>query len=227
MTGETGTRETVTRRLANLRALGGISVGVFCGLVGCAKTDVQAPAKEAPSAVSVAPEAVEAAPPPPAPSSASADRWPAAEEKPAAAAGAGLGRASQSAPAPMLAPAPREKSDVAKHKKEAAPPAPKPAKGALGESEARSPVADEAEPALAYTESWTQLNVAFDSLASALALSVPDCSVAERFRQNVCALAERICELERDLPSTTPHHCGDGRSRCSEATSRYNAKCDR
>jgi hypothetical protein len=223
MTGETLTILLVNKRLAVAIA------ALTLGLVGCAKTDVQAPAKEAPSAAaSVAPQAEAEAVPQPPPSPASADRWPAAEEKanlPTPGAGAGI--APKSEPAPVLAPAQRDKSDDAKKKETARPrAAAKPAKSELG-GEGRSGAADEAEPALAVTESWTQLNVAYDELTSALALSVPDCSAAERFRHNVCALAEHICTLERELPSTTPHNCGDGRTRCSEATIRYNAKCER
>lgn len=221
MTGETCMIRRVSVRLS------GVVVFVF-GVVGCAKTDVQAPAKEAPSAPAAAPEVLEEnQPAPPAPASAAdSDRWPQAEARPGAPSqGAG---GSQHAPAPILAPGPRDKADDAEKKKEPARSraAAKPAKGELGASEG-SASADEAQPALAVSESWTQLNLAFDGLTSALALSVPDCSAAERFRQNVCSLAEHICSLERDLPSTTPHNCGDGRTRCNDATSRYNAKCDR
>lgn len=219
MTGETAVTLLVSRV---------VWVVVASSLVACAKTDAQAPAKEAPSALAAAPEAAEeATTSPPPPSAAPLDRWPQAEAKPGAEAPA-AGGPPQSAPAPILAPAPRQKADDTEKKKESSRPsaAAKPAKGALGASEGRSASADEAEPALAVSESWTQLNVAYDDLTSALALSVPDCGAAERFRQNVCALAERICTLERDLPSTTPHNCNDGRTRCSDATSRYNAKCD-
>jgi type IV secretory pathway VirB10-like protein len=211
-------------RLVNAR-LSQVIVLLGFGLIGCAKSDSRAPAKEAPSAAAVAPEPVaEEAPLPP--STASSDRWPQAEAK---SGDAPAGAPPKSEPAPIFAPAPRDnKSDGAAKRKEAASPrsAAKPAKGGAIGSEGRSGLDDEAEPALAVSESWTQLNVAFEEMASALALSVPDCGTAERFRQNVCALAERICNLERELPSTTPHNCSDGRSRCSDATSRYNAKCD-
>jgi hypothetical protein len=127
----------------------------------------------------------------------------------------------------MLAPRARDKSGDLEKKSASKPKATPPAKGELEEIGAGEGAADEAEPALAAEQSWTRLGVAFDELTSALALSVPDCGAAERFRQNVCTLAERICTLERDLPSTTPHRCTDGRQRCTDATTRYNAKCDR
>lgn len=200
-------------------ALGLLAVGASA----CAKTDAQAPAKEAPSAPAVAPEAAEVLPNEQratSPTTSGADRWPQAEAQPKTDDGS-----PPAAAAPIVAPAPRPRA-VGEEKKETAKTRAAKAKGELGAA-GHPGAADEAAPALAVTESWTRLNGAFDGLTSALALSIPDCDAAERHRQNVCSLAERICALERDLPSTTPHRCNDGQTRCADATNRYNAKCER
>lgn len=67
----------------------------------------------------------------------------------------------------------------------------------------------------------------FDAqLSAAIEASTPDCPGAEGFRRTVCQLAERICSLESDLPSSgAERHCGDSRARCSAATSRYRQSC--
>lgn len=67
----------------------------------------------------------------------------------------------------------------------------------------------------------------FDAqLSAAIAASTPDCPGAEGFRRTVCQLAERICTLENDLPSSgAERHCGDSRARCNAATSRYRQSC--
>jgi hypothetical protein len=67
----------------------------------------------------------------------------------------------------------------------------------------------------------------FDAqLSAAVALSAPNCPDAEGFRRSVCQLAERICVLEDDLPSSgQERHCGDSRARCVAATSRYRQSC--
>lgn len=69
----------------------------------------------------------------------------------------------------------------------------------------------------------------FDAqLSLAIEASSPDCGEAEGFRRTVCQLAERICVLESDLPSSgAERHCGDSRARCSAATSRYRQSCPR
>ncbi len=221
------TGETRSLRLVDVRAWVALSALVY--VVACAKSDVQAPAKEAPSAPAAVQEQAEEpalAPAPPNASGTSEDRWPAAEARPNEASGAG-GAVPKSAPAPVIAPGTKAKSDDAE--KKSAPRSRASAAPAKGEAERSSMegAADSAEPALAAEQAWSQLAVAYDELTEALALSVPDCGAAARFRENVCALAERICTIERDLPSTTPHKCTDGRQRCSDATSRYNAKCDR
>lgn len=65
----------------------------------------------------------------------------------------------------------------------------------------------------------------FAKLSAIVELSAPDCNRAETFRRAVCQLAERICVLEQDLPSTVERHCEDSRARCVAATSRYADTC--
>lgn len=59
------------------------------------------------------------------------------------------------------------------------------------------------------------------------ALEAADCDAAEHFRDRVCQLAERLCELSRDLPSSSRAHgdCADGRDRCQQASRRYAERC--
>lgn len=219
-----------TMKVTELEKLRWVLLVLTCGGVfACAKSEHQAPVKEAPSAAAVPVEEERQQAPAASPEAPSPDTWPQA--------GAGgpspAPKAEQVAPAPLPLDKPADDSAAEKKKDSAkASPrpraAPKPGNGAKGAGIAsEGALDDEASPALAASQSWSQLNVAFGELESALALSVPDCGAAERFRQNVCTLAERICTLEQDLPSTTPHNCADGRKRCSDATSRYHGKCDR
>lgn len=199
------------------------------GMFACAKSEHQAPVKEAPSAAPVPVEERQAAPAQAvAPEGNARDEWPQAGAAPPPASPKARGVAP--APSPFDKPEP---SDASEKKKDSAKEAPrqraasKPGKAGMGSGAAsEAELDDEGSPALAASQSWSQLNVALGELESALSLAVPDCSAAERFRQNVCSLAERICTLEQDLPSTTPHNCVDGRKRCSDATSRYHGKCD-
>lgn len=47
----------------------------------------------------------------------------------------------------------------------------------------------------------------------------PDCARIGRLRDNICALAGRICEIaDRQPPgSTAAEHCADGKARCKTA----------
>src|SRR5690606_42027928 len=101
MSGETFAVQWVRPWLA--RALAFLAVGAGA----CAKTDVQAPAKEAPSAQGAAPEAAEMAPQQEraaSPSTTGTDRWPQAETQPGTAGGSPPAAA---APSPAPAPKPR------------------------------------------------------------------------------------------------------------------------
>jgi hypothetical protein len=85
------------------------------------------------------------------------------------------------------------------------------------------------QPAIAGLDLQSALQL-IESNAKALESSVssgaPDCPGAEGYRKAVCELAERICALENELPSTTrDRHCGDSRARCGSASARYRAVC--
>lgn len=70
------------------------------------------------------------------------------------------------------------------------------------------------------------LDQTFANFENALELSVPDCVSAEKFRQAVCTLAERICSLEAQVPNTAEQRCTDGRQRCEQAGQKYRARCE-
>lgn len=61
-------------------------------------------------------------------------------------------------------------------------------------------------------------------LNDALALAAPDCGLARTLRDRICELADRICRLGESDP-TVAAHCADGKSRCSDATTRVGSQC--
>lgn len=73
----------------------------------------------------------------------------------------------------------------------------------------------------------SELGMSFERFDDALASGAPDCVGAERFRKEVCRLAERICDLTSDLPASSSGHarCEDGRQRCQAANQRYQEAC--
>lgn len=75
------------------------------------------------------------------------------------------------------------------------------------------------------------LDRALQSLSSdldrALSLSVPDCSYAALLRDQICELAERVCNLadrNRHVPDLAGR-CAEGRESCTRATERVRASC--
>lgn len=207
-------------------ALWGALAWLLVSVSSCSKNEAQAPAKEAPSVQPGSEQAAQqpavvAAAPPPAEALAADDKWPQAEgSSPVAESkGEGVGAGGVFLSEKR---AKRKEAPPAAHSPAAAPKKTASGRAASDESERDS---EEAAPTLSLQESVTQLDVAFDQLETALELSVPDCSSADRFRQNVCTLAEHICSLEQGLPTTVERKCTDGRRRCSQATERYKAKC--
>lgn len=221
-------------------ALKSVNVGVLaitCGLlslcIGCAKTDVQAPPKEAPTGVTVTNDdapAAEAqqgpssvgAPPPPAVEQ--NQSWPEARKPSAAAREESLEVASEGQARPASAPMAARKSSSS---------APKPS-GAVSKSKdaasqtegGRGAETESADDLLVRINTASeQLTRDYARLTEALELGVPDCQAAQRLRRSVCELADSVCELEQDLPKTTGRRCDDSKRRCSEATRRYEAKC--
>jgi hypothetical protein len=71
------------------------------------------------------------------------------------------------------------------------------------------------------------LDARFDDFGKALATGAPNCDEADGFRREVCRLAERICDLSRDLPPSSTSHsdCEDGKERCEAANRRYSDVC--
>ncbi len=57
----------------------------------------------------------------------------------------------------------------------------------------------------------------------ALGLASPDCDAAERFRDAVCSLSERICEIAQ--AGALSGRCSDGRRRCAQSRQRYAERC--
>lgn len=65
-----------------------------------------------------------------------------------------------------------------------------------------------------------------DAFVSALAAAAPDCEGARGFRDAVCSLAERICALTGQAPSSLAARCDDGRRRCAQSRLRYSRQCE-
>lgn len=66
-------------------------------------------------------------------------------------------------------------------------------------------------------------------LGRAVKLGAPDCPSAESRKKAVCDLAGQICQLvERDPNvASVAQYCEDAKQRCSEATRRTAARCER
>lgn len=106
-------------------------------------------------------------------------------------------------------------------------------------SEASGEEADETQPhaplseARASQEFEAQASEEFDRLLAidtsmVAALSENRCGEAERFRRQLCELAERICTIADELPGSTDvgMRCRDGRQRCTEASRRHAQHCE-
>lgn len=200
-----------------------VCVTLLCG-PSCAKREAQAPKPE-PAAERPSDQAEEA----PAPAAAQTS-WPQAldraddygdeaeadsKEKDRAA----KQQAAPEAQAPMSESARRQKAEV---ERKPTRPASAPAK----ENVAAGAPAPAGNPLAQWSHSVAQLEKNYDLFQDAIALSTPDCPAADKFRQTVCTLAERICSLEEQLPATTKRRCEDGRQRCEQALQKYRARCD-
>ncbi len=190
-------------------------------VIGCSKSEVQAPAKEAPTSVAPptdrqSPDEVGSPAPPPGAAPSPVDRWPQAEAQPGSL--RREGERSQTSPSP-----PAEAREKKKDESGAARSAPKASLGGRGAS---SEEASDVDLLARAEEATVKMDDALERMNQALELAVPDCSAAERFRQNVCNLADHICSIEQGLPQTTPRRCEDGKKRCADASKRYQTKCD-
>lgn len=70
-----------------------------------------------------------------------------------------------------------------------------------------------------------ELSSADAAFGESLAEGRADCASAERFKDEICRLARRICELERSEPRSTAPSCEDGRRRCEQAQRRFDEVC--
>jgi len=54
----------------------------------------------------------------------------------------------------------------------------------------------------------------------------PDCQRVDQLRDNICALAARICQIEERQPagSVVSAHCADSKARCKSAIERAQAR---
>jgi hypothetical protein len=87
-----------------------------------------------------------------------------------------------------------------------------------------TPPADEAELARTHEE-LRRLDAELRD-AGAQATAVPDCDRVEKLRDNICALAARICQIADRQPagSTAAERCADGKTRCKSAAERTQAR---
>ncbi len=199
----------------------GWALAALLGVVmGCSKSEVQAPAKEAPTSVAPPTERepqdeVRAPAPPPGAAPNPVDRWPQAEAQPDSL--RREGERNQTSPS---------KPAEAREKKKDESGAPRSApKASLG-GRASGEEANDVDLVARAEEATVKMDDALERMNQALELAVPDCSTAERFRQNVCNLADHICSIEQGLPQTTLRRCEDGKKRCADANKRYQTKCD-
>lgn len=147
-----------------------------------------------------------------------AERGSAAEEQKSAE-GAGAEDAEQEPPPPAAAPYPGDESPKLKPQR----PAQRGASKAKGDA-----LDDDGETALPATasEAAQLLDTTFTALGNALELATPDCTTAGTLRDRVCELAEHICRLAGDAPSSeTQSLCKDGRVRCEQARARFDGTC--
>jgi outer membrane murein-binding lipoprotein Lpp len=95
----------------------------------------------------------------------------------------------------------------------------------MRESPHRSPPEappDEQELSRAYDE----LRRVDADLLRSDAQAAPDCARVDQLRDNICALAARICQIAQRQPAGSPAagQCEDGKARCKNAVERGQAR---
>ena len=82
---------------------------------------------------------------------------------------------------------------------------------------------DEAELARAHDD-LRRLDT--DLRAAEAQAPAPDCTRVEQLRDNICALATRICQIAERQPlwSSAAERCADGKARCKDAVERTQAR---
>jgi hypothetical protein len=86
-----------------------------------------------------------------------------------------------------------------------------------------SPAAEEQEASRAHDE-LRRLDAELRGAEAQAA--APDCGRVGQLRDNICALAARICQIAERQParSTTAERCADGKLRCKNAVERAQAR---
>ncbi len=99
---------------------------------------------------------------------------------------------------------------------------------ASGADRARMDAPADAEPTLVTPAmAFQQLEERYQALGEALSLTEPNCLAAQKLRDSICDLSERICRLEFGLPTSTEvRRCAQGRARCVQARADFDRKCN-
>lgn len=89
------------------------------------------------------------------------------------------------------------------------------------------PAEPEPDPGLAIGDDQRVMLVHEDELHQTLAMSQPDCGRARGLRDDICELAERICDIAARHPGEpgVAGQCADGRERCDRASADVAAAC--
>lgn len=209
------------KRVGNVARWTRLCATILC-VVACAKREAQAPKPEPAAAPGPPSDAQEESVTP----SSAEFSWPGAlDNADDTEAQAGGSAEKKEAKPAAAAPAPeRARTQNA----EAAAPAPaRPASRKANDEAAVGGAASAGgEPLAEWRHSVALMDQTYDRFQDAMALSTPDCPAADKFRQAVCTLAEHICRLEEQMPTTTKRRCDDGRQRCEQAGQKYRARCD-
>jgi hypothetical protein len=66
------------------------------------------------------------------------------------------------------------------------------------------------------------------TLPKATELVPKDCEGAQRYRDNICELAKKICGTPDDSVGNAAEgtYCSDARTQCDQATQRYRSACE-
>ncbi len=103
-------------------------------------------------------------------------------------------------------------------------PAPQPASPPRRAKKAERPQQARLEPSPERLAEW--LVASQRELDQVLALAEPDCEAARQFRQMVCKLADRICDISDSVDSAQVSRCRDGRQRCAQSRTAYAKRCE-
>jgi type IV secretory pathway VirB10-like protein len=213
-------------RKFEIRGAYSVTVGSLLLLlvIACSQRQAQAPKPEPPATAAPSPADSEEEQHERAPD----DRWPEATGGAANAEAKGEGApGKKAAPAPAApAEAARTGASPLRQEEQASQPArPAASKPKDKATLDRSAKADE-QNLSEWSRSISLLEESFEQFENAIELAAPNCPAADKYRLTVCALADRICSLEEQVPTTTRRRCDDGKQRCAQAGQKYRARCD-